>query len=291
MEATLLSLELKQRYEQQWSKVEALADFPLSGRYQMTSLGPVWLMEAGPADAPPLLALHGLHTPAPFNQELLRPLCKHFRVITPDIPGQAGKTPGAAPIPSGRAYAVWLDALLDSLDIRSCPMVGLSFGCALILDLAAYKPSRIDSASLLVPAGFFRPLWRPVKKLLFPLLNFKIHTDLDHFDKLMDPLIGDNWPELEAYYYAVLQAGIPMTLLPPGPYDAEQLSQFEAPVQLVVAEDDVYFSPDKLLSKARGSLVNLVDEIRIDDLHIPNEKHRSQIQGQVVEFMLKCRGM
>jgi len=285
MEATLLSLELKQRYEQQWSKVEALADFPISGRYQMTSLGPVWLMEAGPTDAPPLLALHGLHTPAPFNQELLHPLCKHFRVITPDIPGQAGKTPGIAPLPSHHAYALWFEQVMDSLEITSCPMVGLSFGGAVLLDLAALNPKRISAASLIVPAGFFRPLWRPLTKLVLPLVSFKLNSDQTHFDSLMKPLMGDNWPELEAYYFATFQAGIPMTLMPPGPYHLENLVDFYAPVQMFTASEDVYFAPDKLAEKARFALGSLKEVHEIQDFHIPSSENRQFIQQECVRFL------
>lgn len=282
MDATLLSPELNQQYQQQW---QALPD-EVQGRYINTHLGPVWVMEAGPQDAPPLLALHGLHTPAPFNLELLWPLTQHYRVISPDIPGQAGKTPGLAPVPSHQAYAMWVDQIMDAYSIEKCPMVGLSFGGAVLLDYAVLRPKRITSASLIVPAGFFRPLWRPFKKLIMPLVSFKLHTDRLHFDSLMKPVMGDNWPALEQYYYSTFMAGIPMTLVPPGPFMIEQLMDFKAPVQLFVAEEDVYFSPEKLEEKAGKALQNLVDVHRIGDLHIPKPENRLMIQKEVIRFML-----
>lgn len=282
MDATLLSPELNQQYQQQWQALPG----EVQGRYINTHLGPVWVMEAGPQDAPPLLALHGLHTPAPFNLELLWPLTQHYRVISPDIPGQAGKTPGLAPVPSHQAYAIWLDQIMDNYGIEKCPMVGLSFGGAVLLDYAVLHPKRITSASLIVPAGFFRPLWRPFKKLIMPLVSFKLHTDRLHFDSLMKPVMGDNWPALEQYYYSTFMAGIPMTLVPPGPFMIEQLVDFKAPVQLFVAEEDVYFAPEKLEEKAGKALQNLVEVHRIDDLHIPKPENRLMIQKEVTRFML-----
>ncbi|MCP4596350.1 alpha/beta hydrolase [Neptuniibacter sp.] len=281
MDATMLSPELNQRYEQQRQSLPA----EVEGYYLQTPLGPVWTMEAGRKDAPPLIALHGLHTPAPFNLELLWPLTQHFRVISPDIPGQAGKTPGIAPLPSHHAYALWLEQVMDSLEIASCPMVGLSFGGAVLLDLAALNPKRISAASLIVPAGFFRPLWRPLTKLVLPLVSFKLNSDQTHFDSLMKPLMGDNWPELEAYYFATFQAGIPMTLMPPGPYHLENLVDFYAPVQMFTASEDVYFAPDKLAEKARLALGSLKEVHEIQDFHIPSSENRQFIQRECVRFL------
>ncbi|WP_286238180.1 alpha/beta fold hydrolase [Neptuniibacter halophilus] len=285
MEIDWLSAELKQRYQAQWQRLQGFEGARVDGRYLQTSMGPVWVLEAGPEDAPPLFAVHGLHTPAPFTLELFWPLTQHYRVICADIPGQAGRTPGVAPLPNTPGYGLWLDQLLSALDIPRCPMVGLSFGSAVLLDLAAQQPERISAASLVVPAGFFRPLLRPMKRLVLPLLSFKLHTDQLHFDQLMKPLMGDNWPELEAYYFAVFQAGMPMTLIPPGPFAIEHLSRFKAPVQLIYALDDLYFDPEKLQRKAQQALPDLEQQIAIDDLHIPNAQNRRQIQDQVLQFM------
>ncbi|MDO6513503.1 MULTISPECIES: alpha/beta fold hydrolase [unclassified Neptuniibacter] len=286
MDATMLSLDLKQRYEQQAEKVGTLVP-NLTGEYVQTPFGPVWVMKAGADDAPPLLLLHGLHTSAPFCIEFFAKLAEKYHVICPDIPGQAGKTPGMAPISSNQAYAIWFEGLLDSLNIESCPAVGLSFGGAVLLDLATRSPNRITMASLVVPAGFFRPIWRPLKKLFMPFLSFKLNTDQLHFDQLMKPLMGDNWPELESYYFAVFQAGIPMTLLPPGPFEKQDLQAFQAPVQLIVATDDLYFAPSKVEKCARTVVPNLSQVIEIEDLHMPSIKNRERIQDQVLEFMLK----
>jgi pimeloyl-ACP methyl ester carboxylesterase len=43
--------------------------------------------EAGPADAPVLLLLHGFPTSSHMFRQLLPLLATHFRVIAPDLPG------------------------------------------------------------------------------------------------------------------------------------------------------------------------------------------------------------
>jgi pimeloyl-ACP methyl ester carboxylesterase len=290
MDAAMFSLDLKERYETQYRKLDSVVT-GLEGEYVETAMGPVWVTTAGEKDAPPLILIHGLHTTAPFCLEYFSKLAEKFRVYCPDIPGQAGKTSGVALMPTNHAYALWLEAVLDSLKIESCPAVGLSFGGGVLLDLAVLSPDRITAASLVVPAGFFRPIWRPLKKLFMPFIGFKLHTDQSHFDQLMNPLMGGNWPELEAYYYSVFQAGLPMTLIPPGPFEKADLSKFSAPVQLLVASEDLYFAPDKMAKYADDNLRNLKQVVEVDDLHIPNEKNRLKIQTEVFEFMLKEKSM
>jgi len=75
--------------------------------------------------------------------------------------------------------------------------------------------------------------------------------------------------------------------LPPGPFEKQDLQAFQAPVQLIVATDDLYFAPSKVEKCARTVVPNLSQVIEIEDLHMPSIKNRERIQDQVLEFMLK----
>ncbi len=281
----MLSLDLKSRYDLQYSRLQQLG-YPCRQTVVSLAFGPVAVTELGDKSLPPLIALHGMHTPGPFMLELFVSLAREYCVICPDLPGHAGMTPGLAALSNTQGYAIWLEQFLNSQNIGSCPFVGLSFGGAVLLDMAAYQPERISAASLVVPAGFFRPLWRPLKRLLLPFVGFKLQSDREHFEQMMQPLMADHWSELGDYFYAVYQAGIPLALVPPGPFEQTQLSRFSAPVQLITAAEDLYFSSDKLLKKARAVLPNLVEDRLVDDLHIPQVENRLLIQKQVTAFML-----
>lgn len=277
----ILPPQVHHLYQQQMNKLPAA----VQGRYQDTELGKVWLLEAGDTTAPVLVALHGLQTPAPYLMEMLLPLTTHFRVICPDIAGQAGLSGLVSPLPVNNGYGFWLGKLLDELQIDACAMLGMSFGGAVVLDFAALMPQRIKAAALWVPAGFFRPLWRPLKHLLLPTLSFKLHSDKPHFDQMMQPLLGDNWPELRQFYYAVYEAGLPLMLMPPGPFKQQDLASLTAPVQLVVAEQDIYFAPDKLIRLAQEVLPEVTDLLRLDDLHVPTPENRIAMAQSLGAFL------
>ena len=86
-----------------------------------TRAGPVEYAEAG--DGPPLLSLHpafggwdaGLGMAAPF-------WANGLRVIAVSRPGYLGTPPGTGPTPQAQADA--LAALLDSLGIDTCAVLG-----------------------------------------------------------------------------------------------------------------------------------------------------------------------
>lgn len=251
-----------------------------------TRCGAVSITEAGELDNPPLLALPGLHTPAPFNLEMIWQLTQHFRVISPDLPGHAGLTPGIAPEPQGHAWGAWVVALMDALLLPpACPMVGISFGGAVVLDTAAFAPERVGATSLIVPAGLEHSVVRPLKHFLLPWLKFRLRSSEQDLHGLLQPLLSESWPALEAYYMAVFTQQNPGMPIPPGPVDASALKRWHSPVQIFVARDDAYFDPDALAREAHARIPNVRELLFLDDRHIPDSCNRGLIQQKLVAFL------
>ncbi|MEK6576067.1 MAG: alpha/beta fold hydrolase, partial [Nitrospirota bacterium] len=107
-----------------------------------TRFGPTHILITGPANAPPLVALHGIHASGPFGLEVLLPLTKNYRVYLPDIIGQPGRSAKTLIPPLGNNYAKWLADILDGLGLERAAFTGISFGGGILLDLAAYAPER-----------------------------------------------------------------------------------------------------------------------------------------------------
>ncbi|MGH7158658.1 MAG: acetoin dehydrogenase dihydrolipoyllysine-residue acetyltransferase subunit [Acetobacteraceae bacterium] len=117
-----------------------------------TPFGPVQVLEAGPADAPPLVLLHGFGADL-LSFLLLQPLlATRFRTIAVDLPGHGGSTknlPG--PDPASLAKAV--GAAMSVRGIQNAHLVGHSLGGAVALALTAQEPERSLSLTLISPAG------------------------------------------------------------------------------------------------------------------------------------------
>ena len=86
--------------------------------------GDIFYREAGPADAPVVLLLHGFPTSSHMFRNLIPALAARYRVIAPDYPGYGQS---AAPDHKTFAYtfahyADIVDALMNKLDVKSYAM-------------------------------------------------------------------------------------------------------------------------------------------------------------------------
>ena len=117
--------------------------------YKTQTVGPVevFYREAGPADAPVILLLHGYPTTSHMFRNLIPLLAANYRVIAPDLPG-FGLT--KAP-PRGQfdytfdAMATVLDGFTKALDLQRYALYLFDYGAPAGLRLATAHPERVTA--------------------------------------------------------------------------------------------------------------------------------------------------
>ncbi|MGY1438822.1 alpha/beta fold hydrolase [Streptomyces reniochalinae] len=136
--------------------------------------GTTHVLACGPADAPPLLLLHGGFATAAAWYANAAELCRTHRLYAPDRIGEAGlSTPGRNPPRSEAALLEWLTSVCDALGVPRTDVCGHSYGGRLALDLALRAPDRVRKLALLDPTQCFtgfsrRYLLRALPRLLKP---------------------------------------------------------------------------------------------------------------------------
>lgn len=107
----------------------------------------VFYREAGPADAPVLLLLHGFPTSSFQYRELIPRLADKYRVIAPDLPGF-----GFTEVPEQRRYpytfdalALTLQAFTDALRLSRYALYVFDYGAPTGFRLAMARPERISA--------------------------------------------------------------------------------------------------------------------------------------------------
>ncbi|MGN6475227.1 MAG: alpha/beta fold hydrolase, partial [Mycobacteriales bacterium] len=126
-------------------------------------------LEAGPADAPPVMLLHGLGATNASMLPLVPDLARDHRVIAPDFPGF-----GASSAPRWRYrpsdLATWLTAFGNAIGAVKPTLIGNSLGGRVAIEAALCAPDAIDRLVLLCPSPAFRRFreFVPVVKLLPP---------------------------------------------------------------------------------------------------------------------------
>ena len=103
-------------------------------------------MEAGQADLPPVLLLHGIGANSLHWRYQLAGLADRFRLIAWNAPGYLLSDNLRAETPSCRDYADALNDLLSALGIGGFDIVANSFGTRIAQCFAYHRPGRIGRA-------------------------------------------------------------------------------------------------------------------------------------------------
>src|SRR5512132_3602555 len=128
-------------------------------------------LDAGPPDAPVLVALHGLGATNASLLPTVWELARDHRVIAPDLPGF-----GIADKPlvtySAAWFGRWLERFCDALGLDRFFLLGNSLGGRVAIEGGLLLPDRVRALVLLTPSPAFRRLRQlvPVVRVLRPEL-------------------------------------------------------------------------------------------------------------------------
>lgn len=125
----------------------SLEHVPVSYKFADADGTRVFYREAGAADAPVLLLLHGFPTSSHQFRDLIPLLAHKYRIIAPDLPGF-----GFTEVPSERNYVYTFDALahtlgafVDALGLKRYAMYVFDYGAPTGLRLALAHPERVSA--------------------------------------------------------------------------------------------------------------------------------------------------
>jgi len=124
------------------------SNIPLTSIHRIEADGvTVFYREAGPADAPVILLLHGFPTSSFQYRELIPRLADRYHVIAPDLPGF-----GFTEIPAEREYTYTFDALAktifaftNALKLTRYAMYVFDYGAPTGFRLALMAPDRVTA--------------------------------------------------------------------------------------------------------------------------------------------------
>ncbi|MEQ8848685.1 alpha/beta hydrolase [Botrimarina sp.] len=130
----------------------------------------IFYREAGPADAPTVLLLHGFPTSSHMFRDLIPRLAEKYHVVAPDYPGY-----GYSSAPSVEEFDYTFDNLagvvtrfIDKVGLERYSLYLMDYGAPVGFRIAAAAPERVDSLIIqngnAYDEGIDNEFWAPVKK-------------------------------------------------------------------------------------------------------------------------------
>ncbi|MBE9463273.1 alpha/beta fold hydrolase [Dyadobacter subterraneus] len=141
----------------------------------------IFYREAGPADAPVLVLLHGYPSSSHMFRNLISNLSDKFRLIAPDYPGYGrSEQPKISDFEYTFAnYAVIVEKLLETLGINKFSLYLMDYGAPVGWRIASANPEKIDTLIIQNGCAYEEGLetfWDPFK-LYWADRNDKVSED------------------------------------------------------------------------------------------------------------------
>ena len=255
-----------------------------------TRFGETHVLVAGEPDNPPLFVFHGGNMPNPVSLSWFLPLAEQFHLHAPDTVGHPGYSSQTRLSPRDGSYGRWVADLLDAFGYDHVPMIGPSYGGGIVLQAATEIPDRIERAGLVNPSGLGTgSLVRMVWRVIVPMLLYRLTSQERWLRRSIDPIFSEPLTDVDervielvalSYDEVKLETEFPKTV------DRADLSDFSAPTFLAVAERDIFFPPDLIVSNARRTIPNLKMIVRLQgEAHFPSPQGRDELIRYLRDFL------
>ena len=167
-------------------------------------------MEAGPADAPVVLLMHGVGANSMHWRHQLAGLSDRYRVIAWNAPGYMLTDAFTKDMPGCEDYAQAVADFLDALKVGQVAVVGNSFGSRVGQCFAIHHPDRVRKLAMTGTGVGPKDMPEEQKAKIIATREAQVAKGMYSFGNRVDALLGPNAsPELKTEVQRVLRATQP----------------------------------------------------------------------------------
>lgn len=273
---------LAQKYE---TYLETLP-FKVEREYVETSYGKTHVLVAGPSHGKPLFIFQGGNCINPVTLSWFAPLAEDYRIYAPDTIGHPGFSDENRMSGKDHSFASWIEELMDYFQIERAAFIGPSYGGGIILRLATYLPEKIDCAILISPAGIkMGSKMKMIKDIILPLIGYTITSSKKYLHTIANNMSDNSMKDIDEEVIGAVFKHVKLEQEMPKLTTQKELVNYQAPTLLIVGKKDVFFPEDRLHTRAKEIIPNIIDVKSYDMGHFPSEAYLKEMNREMKQFL------
>lgn len=249
-----------------------------------TDFGKTNIIIVGDLTKPPLIIIHGSNGCAPIALETYPNLSKKFQIFAIDVLAQPNKSAETRLNMKDNSYGLWINELINKLELKNVTMAGFSFGGLVILKTLIQNESNIKEVFLSAPAFIVNgnPLIA-LFKIFIPMKRYIRTQKSKYLEKFLESLFSEK-DEFAHNYLSKVFLYFNMDFSPIPVIKKEEALSIKTPITLIVAKKDIIFPGVKMMKRANKIFPSLKNTLLLEDSkHIQNRRDNTKIEKLILQ--------
>lgn len=247
-----------------------------------TNFGKTNMIIVGNSIKPPLLLVHGSNGCAPIALETYPTLYKEYQVFAIDVLAQPNKSAEIRLSMKDESYGLWINDIINKLELKNVTMVGFSFGGLIILKTLIQNQNNIKEVFLSAPAFIVNgnPLIA-LFKVFIPMKRYIKTKNTKYLEKFLEVLFSER-DEFALNYLSKVFLHFKMDFTPVPTIKKEEAQSIKIPITIIAAKKDIMFPGRKMIKRANKIFPSLKKTILLE-----NSKHvQNRIDNRKIEELI-----
>lgn len=249
-----------------------------------TDSGKTNIIITGDSTKPPLIIVHGSNGCAPIALETYPTLSEKFQVFAIDVLAQPNKSAETRLNMKDNSYGLWINELINKLELKNVTMAGFSFGGLIILKTLIQNESNIKEVFLSAPAFIINgnPLIA-LFKIFIPMKQYIRTQKTKYIEKFLETLFSEK-DEFALNYLSKVFLYFDMDFSPIPIIKKEEALSIKTPITLIVAKNDIIFPGVKMIKRANKIFPSLKNTLLLENSkHVQNKKDNTKIEKLILQ--------
>lgn len=258
-----------------------LKDLAIDYSYTLvdTNFGRTNIIITGHSIKPPLLLIHGSNGCAPIALETYPNLYKYFRVFAIDVLAQPNKSAETRLSMKDDSYGLWINEIINQLDLKSVTMAGFSLGGLVILKTLIQNEDNIKEVFLSAPAFVVNgnPLIL-LFKVFIPMKRYIKTQNTKYLEKFLKTLFSEH--DVFAFdFLSKVFLYFKMDFSPVPIIKKKEANLIKTPITIIAAKKDIMFPGVKMLRRAKKIFPSLKETVLLgESKHVQSRNDNLRIE-------------